>query len=781
MVKIYLISSNLFLPQIDNTIVNMKIKLIIFLAISSIFIAAPLKAQLANTLYFIENAPVRHQFNPAFQPLSNFYFSLPAIGNTQLSFGNNRLTVSSLELSKAGVLSSLQSSANVGAEIYTNLIGFGFRNKAAYWTFSATAKSIVNTTLPSDAFKLLMYGNAETLNGIPTLSNSIFDLSNLHGNGTGFIEAALGYSREINEKWQVGVKLKYLHGIAGSKLKINALQLESGLDNFRINGNGTLYSSYPDMDNISVNTFLKPSGIGGAIDLGATYKPIKNLEVAASVSDLGMISWTGKNVSNNTSSLDYMFSGINGFNISNVLKGINAGNLTDSIYDDISQNLQESTSYESFTTSLSPRINLSAEYKFLNEKLSVGLLGSTKVMNSKIYPEITTAFNVKPINWFNFSLSYSVLNGRGSNIGAGLGVRIGFINLFAAADFIPMHYTPLNTPININLKDVGMGNISLSKLPYKTERLNLAVGFNIVFGNKQDDDKDGVSNRKDECPDTPLGVIVQKNGCPLDTDGDGVDDYLDKCPDTPKEAHGTVDADGCPMDTDGDGVFDYKDKCPGTPVEAYATVDSIGCPKDTDLDKVPDYKDKCPETPEAERSMVDTTGCTIVKVEPIVAVTVDNNSNKVNANDKDGDGIPDNLDHCPEVAGVASNGGCPEIKSEVKVIFQKALLGIQFETGSFKIKPLSFVILDHVARVLNENANYQVEVGGHTDNVGKPQGNQSLSEKRADAVRNYLIGKGIAESRLTAKGYGDTRPTAPNTTAEGRKTNRRVEFIVSYQ
>ncbi|MBP6610920.1 MAG: OmpA family protein [Paludibacter sp.] len=768
----------------------MKFKIITILVVGFFLSASPLKAQLANTLYFIDNAPVRHQFNPAFQPLSNFYLSLPAIGNTQLSFGNNRLTLSSLELSKAGVLNSLKSSVNVGTEAYINLLGFGFRSKAAYWTFSATAKSIVNTTLPSDAFKLLLYGNAETLNGVPTLSNSIFDLSSMYGNGTGFIEAALGYSREINDKLQVGIKLKYLHGLAGSKLKVNTLGLESGIDDIRINGNGTVFSSYPDMESITVNTFLKPSGKGGAIDLGATYKPIKNLEVAASVSDLGMINWSGKNVINYTESLDYMFQGINGFNISNVLKGIDTGNLTDSIYDDIQNNLIEEKSYESFTTNLSPRINLSAEYSFLNELLSVGVLGSTKVMNKKIYPEITTALNVKPANWFNFSLSYSVLNGRGSNIGAGLGFRLGFINLFAAADYIPMHYTTLATPIKLNLSSVGMGNITLSKVPYKTDRLNLAVGFNIVFGNKQDDDKDGVRNRKDECPDTPLGVIVQKNGCPLDTDGDGVHDYVDKCPDTPKEAHGTVDADGCPMDTDGDGVFDYKDKCPGTPVEAYATVDSLGCPKDTDLDKVPDYKDKCPETPEAERAMVDTTGCNKVVLEVIDensanGVNAANGTNALNGKniktDKDGDGIPDELDHCPEVAGVSTNGGCPEIKNEVKVIFQKALLGIQFETGSFKIKPLSYVILDHVARVLSENANYQVEVGGHTDNVGKPQGNQILSDRRADAVRSYLISKGIAAERLTAKGYGDTRPTAPNTTAEGRKTNRRVEFIVSYQ
>lgn len=749
----------------------MKFKIGILLIVSLTIVTIPLKAQLVNSLYFIDNSPLKHQFNPAFQPTSNIYISLPAIGNTQISFGNNRLTMSSLENSKDKVLSSLKSSTLVNTEVYTNLLGFGFRTNNAYWTFSATAKSIANTSLPSDAFRLLMYGNAETVNGQTTLTNSIFDVSKLHGNGTGFIEAALGYSRVLNEKWQVGLKVKYLHGIAASKLEINSLTLESGLDDIYINGKGTLYSSYPD-GNINASTFLKPSGLGGAIDLGLTYNPIENLHLAASVSDLGMIRWSGKNIHNNSSALDYKFNGINGFNISNILTGLNTGNLTDSIYDDIKQNLVESTDNKSFSTKLIPRINASAEYFFLNKILSVGLLGSARIFNQKLYPDITTAVSVKPINWFNFSLSYSVLNGYGRNLGAGMGLRLGPINLFASADYIPMHYTKLTTPLNVDLSSMNLGKTTISTLPYKTEKINFAIGINIELGYRQDDDKDGVRNKKDQCPDTPFGVIVQKNGCPLDTDGDGVPDYIDKCPDTPKEAYGHIDADGCPLDTDGDGVFDYKDKCPDTPVEAYTSIDSLGCPKDSDLDKIPDYKDKCPNTPEAERKMVDSTGCTIIK--DTIATTIVNNDN-------DGDGIPNELDRCPEIAGVASNGGCPELSKEAKVIFQKALLGIQFETASYQIKPLSFVILDHVVRVLTENTNYLVEIGGHTDNVGYPQKNLTLSENRANAVRDYLINKGIAAERLTAKGFGDTRPVAPNTTPEGRRHNRRVEFIVSFQ
>ena len=90
----------------------------------------------------------------------------------------------------------------------------------------------------------------------------------------------------------------------------------------------------------------------------------------------------------------------------------------------------------------------------------------------------------------------------------------------------------------------------------------------------KDTDGDGVFDTKDKCPDTPHGLAVDQDGCPLDSDQDGVYDYIDECPNTPLNVH--VDDKGCPFDTDSDGVLDYKDKCPGTPTGL--TVDTDGCP-----------------------------------------------------------------------------------------------------------------------------------------------------------------------------------------------------------
>ncbi len=106
------------------------------------------------------------------------------------------------------------------------------------------------------------------------------------------------------------------------------------------------------------------------------------------------------------------------------------------------------------------------------------------------------------------------------------------------------------------------------------------------------------------------------------------------------------------------------------------------------------------------------------------------------------------------------------------------LKNVFFETGSFELKSTSKVELNKLVGFINANKAVSIEIGGHTDNVGNSEANQELSQNRANAVRNYLIEKGVSESRITAVGYGDTEPIADNGTEEGRAQNRRTEFVV---
>lgn len=834
-----------------------KMKKLIFIIIVSIvlfFSAFKAKAQQVNTLYFIENAPVRHYLNPAFQPMSNFYLGFPVLGYSQFGVGNNSLTFYSLLQNKDQLYSLIKPTTLFNVDAQLNLLDFGFRVKNSYWSFALTQKVSGQIGLPKDMFKFLLYGT-------PEMENNIYKLNSLNLNLTSYTEAALGYSKILNDQWTVGGKAKFLYGQANVSAHFDQFEINAGIDQWTVKAQGYGNMSSPaevtignnfesvdaNFDGSKLSSYTKPSGLGGAIDLGATFKPIEPLTLGASVTDLGFIRWT-KNTNNVTFTTDYTFTGVGKVDGDNI-DSYQTRNIGDSLVTAFKNSVVTSNTQKAYNTYLDPKLNLSAEYGFFENVVSVGLLSRTMFQQKATYEELTGALNLRPANWFNLSFSYSVLNGHASNVGVGAGLRVGFINAFVAADYVPANWKRV---------DISQIDNSVSPtnylVPYKTDRVNLAFGFNFVFGNKQDKDKDGVRDQKDKCPDTPKGVKVDKHGCPLDTDGDGVPDYLDKCPDTPKEAYNYIDANGCPLDTDGDGVPDYIDQCPNTPAEAYGLIDSIGCPLDTDKDGVPDYLDRCPDTPEgvqvdkngcpldtdgdgvpdyldqcpdtpsAAKGMVDEHGCPLdtdndgvpdyLDLCPNTPVEargfIDKNGCPLDTDgdgvpdyldkcpdtplaargmvdergcprDTDGDGVPDYLDNCPKTPGVASNHGCPEVKKEVRTLFQKALQGIQFETGKDVIRSSSFTILNQIAKVLLDNPTYLVEIQGHTDNVGKPDMNQILSEKRANAVRNYLMSKGVGEKRMTAVGYGDTKPVMSNKTAQGRAKNRRVEFVVSFE
>ncbi len=225
-----------------------------------------------------------------------------------------------------------------------------------------------------------------------------------------------------------------------------------------------------------------------------------------------------------------------------------------------------------------------------------------------------------------------------------------------------------------------------------------------------DTDGDGVPNDLDRCLDTPAGVKVDLNGCPLDTDGDGVPDYLDNCPSTPRGVK--VDANGCPLDTDGDGVYDYLDKCPGT--KKGVKVDANGCPP----------------PPMAE-----------ARVAPKAASAIE------------------------------------------KQIVEKGrvTLNVQFDTNKAVVKPAYEKDIQELADAMAGHPELKIMIEGHTDNVGALKYNMNLSQKRAEAVKNVLVKKyKIDPARLTAKGFGPTKPIADNKTKAGKQQNRRVEAAAEF-
>lgn len=264
---------------------------------------------------------------------------------------------------------------------------------------------------------------------------------------------------------------------------------------------------------------------------------------------------------------------------------------------------------------------------------------------------------------------------------------------------------------------------------------------------KRDSDNDGVLDENDACPNTPAGAPVDSKGCLLDSDKDCVFDYQDKCPDTPRGA--PVDSDGCALDSDNDGVLDYKDKCPDT--AAGVAVDRMGCALDSDNDGVIDANDACPDTPAG--APVDSDGCRL---------------------DSDNDGVFDDMDRCPNTMAGAQvdENGC-----QVKIN-----LMIQFDTNKAEILERHTSELDKARTFIKKYPGQKILISGHTDSVGAAEYNKKLSQRRADAVKNYLIEEdGINSKDLATKGFGEEKPIASNDTAAGRQQNRRVELGVLMQ
>lgn len=240
--------------------------------------------------------------------------------------------------------------------------------------------------------------------------------------------------------------------------------------------------------------------------------------------------------------------------------------------------------------------------------------------------------------------------------------------------------------------------------------------------------------------------------CLGDRDGDGIPDRDDQCPDDVEDYDNFQDTDGCPdLDNDRDGVPDKEDQCRNE----KGPVENHGCPVlDTDGDGLPDKEDQCPTEygPKANK------GCPI--------------------RDADKDGIPDPEDQCPNEPGPKENKGCPykliQIKDNMIVLKEK----IFFAFGKAVIKKESFPLMDEITKAMVDHPTFVVRIEGHTDNVGKSATNKKLSQARAEAVRKYLIGKGIDKNRLTAVGYGSERPLDDNSTDAGRAVNRRVEFHI---
>jgi OOP family OmpA-OmpF porin len=298
--------------------------------------------------------------------------------------------------------------------------------------------------------------------------------------------------------------------------------------------------------------------------------------------------------------------------------------------------------------------------------------------------------------------------------------------------------------IRVDVRDTLTNQRALGEVP---NSLEVSAGASLVLGRSKpqlDRDGDGFLDSKDACPSEP-GVAPE--GCPLrDRDGDQIFDSDDRCPDQVGPA-----PTGCPpLDADSDGIPDDGDQCVKEPGPA-----PLGCP-DGDGDGVLDRNDQCPGV-----AGVAPLGC---------------------PGDSDQDGFADPDDKCPSEPetknGFEDGDGCPDVLPDAVKKFTGVIAGIEFDVNKDTIRNSSFDVLDQAAKILADYPDLKVEITGHTDDTGAHDYNVKLSQERADAVKSYLVSRGIGEERIKTRGAGPDEPLVNEKTKSARQKNRRIEFRI---
>lgn len=304
--------------------------------------------------------------------------------------------------------------------------------------------------------------------------------------------------------------------------------------------------------------------------------------------------------------------------------------------------------------------------------------------------------------------------------------------------------------------------------------LELDGGYNVSFTDGLDAIKTG---KNDGFWTFELGISILGDRDDLDPDGDGLTTRVEKGigtdpmnPDTDGDGLNDGDevlkyhTDPLNPDTDGEGLADGQEvlKYHTDPLKADTDGDGL-----SDADEVLRYH--------TDPLRVDTDGDGLSDGDEVMTYS----TNPLNV-DTDGGTVPDGVEVRRGTNPLDPGDDIPRpMKEELSIEINKpiVLAGVVFKFGSAEISPQSGSILEKAYNTLQQHPAIEVEIHGHTDNIGMPSVNLHISQARAEAVKMYLVRKGIAAGRIVTKGFGSIRPVASNATSAGRQQNRRIEFI----
>lgn len=446
--------------------------------ISLIFIAGisvSAIAQEVNTLYYMDRIPQMSLMNPARQPVCNFYLNLPGISDVNLNAGNNSLTYNDVIMESPvndSLITFLHPDANVDdflntlkprnsffTQFSTTLLGFGFRDGERYFSFHAREKSELKFSYPKDLITFITKGNTK---------GEALDFSNLNFSTNHYLEYSFGYRGKIDQDLSFGVRVKYLNGLVNFQTRESTLKLYTSehADSLSLTSDIALQGTAPlevATDSLGfveeINTFdPKVNDLfknpGFAIDFGARYQVMDDLELSASVTDLGFINY---NNYGHRYTINGQFS-YTGIDVSSEFREDKNSDPAGDLLDSLREATKLNYSQEGFLHFLGPQIFVGADYQ-LTDKVDFGFLSRTTFFGGEVNQSFTLSANTRPIPGISLSASYSVMNRAFNNLGIGIGTRLGPFQLYTVSDVV-----------------------SAGLWPGHTKAFNLRFGLNFVFG-----------------------------------------------------------------------------------------------------------------------------------------------------------------------------------------------------------------------------------------------------------------------------------------------------------
>jgi hypothetical protein len=447
-------------------------------------------AQTQNSLYFMNGIPQTNRVNPARQPQCGFYIGIPILSPLSTQITSDPLVYDDVIYphpsedslitflhplgDQEAFLNKLKPLNVVLADTRVSALSFGFGTGAGFFSLDLTVRAEADLNYPGDLARLLLEGADE---------GGVYNMDGVGPNFSGFDEIAVGWSKAFGNKWQVGIRGKALFGFGNLSFTRSEFEVSTSEDLWNIQSDMELYASLPfaevvydedgKIEDIIVEEDIsstRPAALfrqafnvknfGLAVDLGADYRPSDRWLLSASVLDIGYIHWTDE-IHQVSFKTDYDFVGleVNPFDFTG---DGSLGDYIDSSFSAIGDSLSgelEFTPGGSYNSRLNPKLYIGASW-WATPKINFGILSRTDFLRETIFEQLTASANFAAGRILNFTLSYTFMNGNWKNLGAGISINAGPLNIYAVSD---------------NTLDAIIW-------PEDAQSVNLWFGMNLVFG-----------------------------------------------------------------------------------------------------------------------------------------------------------------------------------------------------------------------------------------------------------------------------------------------------------